>query len=107
MPRDTCCDLFQSTLKCLPFLIFFVFCLDWGHMLKEQYLGANHIYKTCYCDCCDQLHGKCSLQLFGDFFFFLGIRGNLFSADIAGQCKGVNVIMYLSDVSLFVCCFIL
>lgn len=43
----------------------------------------------------------------GIFFFFLGIRGNLFSADIAGQCKGVNVIMYLSDVSLFVCCFIL
>lgn len=40
-------------------------------------------------------------------FFFWVIRGNLFAADIAGQCKGVNVIMYLSDVSLFVCCFIL
>lgn len=39
--------------------------------------------------------------------FFLRIRGNLFAGDIAGQCKGVNVIMYLSDASLFVCCFIL
>lgn len=78
-----------------------------GPHVKGTVSWCNHIYKTCYCDCCDQLHGKCSLQLFGDFFFFLGIRGNLFSADIAGQCKGVNVIMYLSDVSLFVCCFIL